>query len=151
MFTHQISVIQKALVLELDVWPLCPPVLLRFSPLRLLQVAAIRATSCFRPVRNHRSTLLGMRSLSCHEMWCGGSSCDHGGALLGKTARECAVVVASAVTRAHHLAGILVPATKCAGMITTLAHELEWPQRTCGTSSSRQHYRCRNHLSASFL
>lgn len=104
-----------------------------------------------RSVCSHRSTLLGAESSSCPKMCCGGFLHDHGGALLDKTARECAVVVVSAVTRAHYLAGILMLATKCAAMTTTLAHELEWPQRTCGTPPLRQHYRCRNHLSASFL
>lgn len=128
-----------------------PPALLCFSPLRLLEVATICATSYLRSVCSHRGTLLGAESSSCPKMWCGGFLHDHGGALLGKTVRECAVVVVSAVTRAHYLAGILMLAMKCAAMTTTLAHELEGPQRTCGTSPPRQHYRCRNHFSASFL
>lgn len=96
-----------------------PLALLCFSPLQLLEVAAIRATSYSCSVYSHR------------------------GALLGKTARECAVVVVSAVTRAHYLAGNIVPATKCVGMTTTLVHELEWPRHMCGTPSS-QHPHCHN-------
>lgn len=137
MFTHQISVIQKVLVLELDVWSLCtPPALLCFSPLRLLEVATIRATSYLRSVCSHRSTLLGAESSSCPKMCCGGFLHDHGGALLGKTARECAVVVVNAVTRAHYLAGSIVPATKCAAMTTILTHEPGWPRHMCKDASA---------------
>lgn len=84
-----------------------------------------------RSVCSHRSTLLGAESSSCPKMCCGGFLHDHGGALLGKTARECAVVVASATTRVHYLAGNIVPATKCAGMTTILTHEPGWPRHMC--------------------
>lgn len=81
-----------------------------------LRFAVTKATSYLCSACNHRGALLGAEPSSCPKMWCGGFLHGHGDALLGKTATECTLVVASATTRVHHWAGIFVPATKCAGM-----------------------------------